>query len=155
MGFSVSASTAIIFLAAFMSVGILYTGAYSGFEQVQHASQQKADASLARQNTAINVTSVTLDTTTSPNWVNVTVRNEGSTTLSVDGTDVLLNGTYATNVASQTITGDRGTLVAGSGGTDLWLPGEELTISIRRTMSTPIHVKVVTDHGVAATEVLP
>lgn len=156
MGFSVSASTAIIFIAAFMSVGIVYTSAYNGFEQVQGATTAQQEAALDVQNTAVNITTVTHDAGATPDYVTVTVENTGSTALVVNDTDVLLNGTYQSTFESRTVTNDTGaTIVAGSGGTDLWLPGEQVTFTIRRTMSQPIHVKIVTGPGVAATEVLP
>ncbi|MFB6081567.1 MAG: fla cluster protein FlaF [Halanaeroarchaeum sp.] len=155
MGFSVSASTAIVFIAAFVSVGILYSAAYNGFEQVNDATAIKQEAGLEQQNTAINITEVTHDTTSTTDYVNVTVANVGTTALSVHDTDVLLNGTYQSTYVNRTVTTDSGTVAAGGDGTDLWLPGEELTVSIHRNMSEPIHVKVVTGPGVADAEVYP
>lgn len=155
MGFSVSASTAIIFIAAFVSVGMLYTSAYNGYEQVNGASMAAHESALDQQNTAINITSVTHNATASPDYVNVTVKNTGSTTLSVEDTDVLLNGSYQTTYVSRTVSTESGVVAAGGDGTDLWQPGERLTVSIARTITEPIHVKIVTGTGVADTEVVP
>ncbi|MFB6070198.1 MAG: fla cluster protein FlaF [Halanaeroarchaeum sp.] len=155
MGFSVSASTAIVFIAAFVSVGIMYTAAFNGYERVEDATSVEMESSLARQNTAIDVTNVTHDTSGTTDYVNVSVLNEGSTALSVTDTDVLLNGTYVDTFASRTVTTDGGTIEAGPNGTDLWLPNETLTVSIHRNVSEPIHVSVVTENGVTATEVTP
>lgn len=154
MGFSVSASTAIIFIAAFVSVGVLYTSAYNGYEQVSGASMAAQESALDQQNTAINITSVTHNATASPDYVNVTVENTGSTTLSVEDTDVLLNGSYQATYVSRTVSTESGVVAAGGDGTDLWQPGERLHLSIARTITEPIHVKIVTGTGVADTEVL-
>ncbi|MFB6134854.1 MAG: fla cluster protein FlaF [Halanaeroarchaeum sp.] len=153
MGFSVSAATAIVFIAAFVSVGVLYSAGYAGFEQVEAATDAKHENALQAQNTAINITDVVHDADQPVEYVNLTVVNQGSTTLSVNATDVLLNGTYQKSYVTRTVSTGDGTVPAGSGGTDLWLPGETLRLSIQRNMSAPIHVYVVTETGVTATEV--
>ena len=98
MGFSVSGSAAILFIAAFVSVGILYSAAFNGFEQVQDAERASDDRVLETKNTAIEVANVSYnDTGTGKLTVNVT--NNGSTTLSVSETDLLTNGTYVADDA--------------------------------------------------------
>lgn len=155
MGFSVSGSTAIVFLAAFVSVGMLYTSAYNGFEAVSDATMDQQERALATQNTAINVTDVTHDTSGTTDYVNVTVVNEGATTLHVSDSDVLLNGTYQGTVDSQTVTTTDGTVMSVPSETDLWMPGETLTVSIHENVSEPFDVRVVAGPGVTATEVVP
>ncbi|MFW5924217.1 MAG: fla cluster protein FlaF [archaeon] len=153
MGFSVSASTAIIFIAALVSVGMLYTSAYNGFESVSDATIDQHERALDTQNTAINVTNVTHDTSGTTDYVNVTVENEGSNALHVSSTDVLLNGTYVESFDSRTVETTDQAYTVSENGTDLWLPGETLHVSIHQNVSKPFEVKVVSDLGVAATEV--
>ena len=47
MGFSVSGSAAIIFIAAFVGFGILYTSAYNSFELVDTALDDKEAQEVA------------------------------------------------------------------------------------------------------------
>ncbi|AKH97835.1 hypothetical protein [Halanaeroarchaeum sulfurireducens] len=153
MGFSVSASTVIVFIAAFASVGMLYTSAYNGFEAIDDATMDQQDRALATENTAINVTDSTHDTSGTTDYVNLTVENVGSTALHVSQTDILLNGNPVTSSATVTVSTDDGTLTTGSDGTDLWLPGETLSVSIHKNSTDP-RVKIVTETGVAETEVV-
>src|SRR6056297_3044647 len=97
MGFSVSGSAAILFIAAFVSVGILYSAAFNGFEQVQDANDARNERVLEAKNTAIEISNVTYNGTDETMTVNVT--NNGSTTLSVSGTDLVSNGSYVTQSA--------------------------------------------------------
>jgi flagellar protein FlaF len=154
MGFSVSAGTAIILVAVFASVGMLYTTAYNGYEQVQDASDIEQETDVAALNTAIAITNITHNSSTDPHTVTVSATNEGTTTLSVAATDLLLNGTYKSNV-SYTIETDGGTLTAGEPGTDLWQPRESLTMTLRENMTEPLGVKLVSETGVSTTEVGP
>ncbi len=141
MGFSVSGSTAIIFLAMFISFGIVYSAAYNGFERVSDARSDHADIVLNQQNTALNITTVNY----SGGKLNVTVSNTGSTSLDVNDTDVLVDGSYVTaaDVASRNVNGDATT--------ELWLPGETLRFQIN-VSSSPTRVKVVSGPGLADTE---
>ena len=137
MGFSVSGSAAIIFLAAFVSIGILYTSAYNSFERVEAAADADAADLLEQQNTDIEIRDVTNTTIDS---VTITVENTGSTTLRVDRTDVLLNGTYQ-NPESITVDGESA---------DLWAPGETVTIDVGYEPSGTIRVTIVSGPGVSA-----
>ena len=146
MGFSVSGSAAILFIAAFVSVGILYSAAFNGFEQVQDAERASDDRVLEAKNTAIEVANVTHnDSGTGKLTVNVT--NNGSTTLSVSETDLLTNGTYVADDAYL------GRSVDGNNQTDLWMPGETYSMTVSQS-TEPDRIKVVTSNGVSATEVV-
>ena len=154
MGFSVSAGTAIILIAAFASVGLLYTTAYNGYEQVQDASNIEQETDLAAVNTAITITNISHNTSTDPHTVTVSARNEGTTTLAVTATDLLLNGTYQETV-SYTITANGETFEAGTNGTDLWQPHETLRMTLRENVTEPLGVKVVSERGVSTMGVGP
>ena len=137
MGFSVSASTAIVFAGLFLAVGILYPAVSNGYEMVNDAEVDQEDARLEMRNSAINITELSTST------INVT--NEGSTALDASEIDVVVNGEYQPR-------DDYTTGVDGNTGTDLWLPGETLNITSSAVgASTNDRVRLVTDHGLSVT----
>jgi flagellar protein FlaF len=145
MGFSVSASAAIIFAAMFISMGILYPAVANGMEDVSDARADSADVLLDQQNTAISVANVSYDAPSTT--LTVDVDNTGTTDLSLDATDVLVNNSYATPSS---------TAVEGDTDTDLWLPGERLTVTVDVSLTADgsNRVVVVTNHGISRAEVL-
>jgi len=136
MGFSVSGSTAIIFVGAALAFTTIYPAAANGFEQVSDARQASADDLLAQQNTDIAVALTTYNATT--DTLTVVVTNTGETSLAVSDTDLLVDNAYTTGSRS----------VAGDASTDLWLPGENLTVSVSSVTARPDRVRVVSEHGV-------
>ena len=143
MGFSVSGSAAILFIAAFVSVGILYSAAYNGYEQVQDADDEHGERVLEQRNTVVNITSVSYNVS-GTDQLTVNVTNEGTTTLSVSETDLLVDGIYQSEDAYADWS------VGGQSDTDFWVTGETLSITVNVT--GPSRVKIVTAPGVTATE---
>ncbi len=139
MGFSVSGSAALIFVAAFIGFGMFYSAAANSTEMVNDAREDRSDRQLERTNTDIEITTVNYNTTS--DYLNVTVENTGATELSVSDVDVLADNSYQTGYR---------TAVEGNTGTDLWLPRETLAINTT-TAPKPSQVKIVTGPGVAAT----
>jgi flagellar protein FlaF len=139
MGFSVSGSAAIIFLAAFVGFGVLYTSAYNSFELIETAADDREAELLGQQNTEIQI--VAAEAFAGNDTVTVTIENTGTTELGVNETDLLVNGTYQA---------DPSTSVEGAADSSLWLPGENLTMETSYTVSGPTRIKVVTEHGIAA-----
>lgn len=142
MGFSVSGSAAIVFIAAFVSVGILYSAAYNGYEEVTVAEDGQTDRLLQQRNTDVSIVGTSYNATETNFTVQIV--NEGSTTLSVSETDVVLDGTYQPTWESYN--------VSGSTTTDVWAPGETLNVTVSHD-TDPSRVKVVTGTGVSVTEV--
>lgn len=142
MGFSVSGATAIVFIGMIVSLGIAYSGAFNGFEQVNDAYRDDADRALDQKNTAINVTNVSWNET-GPNYLTVEIENTGAKTLSVEDTDLLVDNVYQEAFVTRA--------VDGNADTDLWLPGETLNLTVT-TDARPDRVKLVTETGVSATE---
>lgn len=143
MGFSTSAAAAVIFVGALVSLGILYPATAGSFEQVNDALGDRENRLLDQRNTDLAVESVTYNETTDEVVVNVS--NTGTTTLTANETDPLLDGTLRTANVTRA--------VEGVPGRTLWTPGETMTITVGNVTSTPGRVKVVTEHGVAvATE---
>ena len=140
MGFSVSASTAIVFAGLFLAVGILYPAVSNGFEQIQDAEVERDNAQLDLRNTQIEIHSANND--------EITVDNNGTTSLKVSEVDLILDGVYQERTSYETAIDDNDE-------TDLWLPGEQLTLEFTDTdPANPERIKVVTEHGISvATEV--
>ena len=138
MGFSVSASTAIIFAGVFLAIGVLYPAVSNGYERVTDAEIDRDDAHLDMRNTDINITNVTDS--------QIKVRNEGSTSLDADKVDLVINGVYQPR-------DDFNPEVDGDTSTSLWLPGETLAIYENGSVSWSSNdqLKLVTDHGLSVT----
>ncbi|MFC4407348.1 hypothetical protein [Haloarchaeobius iranensis] len=143
MGFSTSGSVAILFVGALVCLSTVYPVVETANERVTEATEARDDRALAEANTAVNVTDVSYNASTDTLVVNVT--NTGSTTLSVDGTDLLLDGTYVSGATTR---------VEGDSGRTIWVPGEQLQFELAGVTSEPGRVKLVTENGIAETEVL-
>ncbi|MFB6112536.1 MAG: fla cluster protein FlaF [Halodesulfurarchaeum sp.] len=140
MGFSVSGSAAIVFLAVFLGFGMLATSTFAGFERVADAKAANTDGVLEVKNTDVELVRVT---NTSTETVNITVSNTGATTLDVNDTDVILDGTY--QVPESTNISDRRS-------PELWAPGESLTFNVSYSHDETVRVKIVTGPGVSVFE---
>jgi flagellar protein FlaF len=141
MGFSVSGSFAIIFVGLLLAFGVWHTAASNSFERITEARSDRVDSTLEQRNTDVAIESVTYDGVNETLLVNAT--NTGSTSLSLDATDLLVDNEYRAGWQEQaTIDGD-------ALETDLWLPGETLSMNV--TATDPTQVKVVTGPGVADT----
>ena len=142
MGFSVSGAAAIVFAGVILGFGIMYGAASDSYERVADAERGQTDSILDMKNAAINITG----TERSGDRLTVFVNNTGATALSVNETDFILDNEYRTDWQA-------GASVNGDDGTRLWLPGERLNITVVES-DVPTRAKVVTEHGVADTEVL-
>jgi flagellar protein FlaF len=148
MGFSVSGAAAIIFISLFIAFGMWFTAASNTFEQVTEAEEMQADSTLESSNTELEITSATYNESGNRQLV-VTANNTGAEGLSLNGTDLLVDGVFVDGWQPDAE-------VEGNSGTDLWLSGEQLQITLDR--SQPQRVKLVTESGVSATatvEVFP
>jgi len=149
MGFSVSGATVVLFLGLFISFGIAYSTANNGFERVHEAYEDNAAEKLARQNTAVSFNHTAVANEGGQLYLNVTINNTGTNSLSVNDTDILIDGNYTKLTDEKMVTLE----VDGNGETDLWLPGETLRFEVE-VAAEPSLVKVVTETGVAAEEVV-
>lgn len=139
MGFSVSGSAAIVFVGMFIAFGMYYSASANSFERVTDAETDRSDSLLEQRNTHVEITTASYDTGT----LTVEVENTGASQLRLSDTDLLIDGRYETGW-------EAGASVATDDTTDLWLPGETLTITLSKD-SQPARVKVVADTGVADT----
>jgi flagellar protein FlaF len=138
MGFGVSGATAIIFLGLFIAAGTMVTTTSTTLEEVDEAREDRQERLLDRGNTEIAFESTVYNTTTGT--LNLSVANEGATTLSVNGTTLLVDNQYEPTSTAR---------VDGIASTDLWEPGETMTLNL--TVEQPTRVKIVTEQGVADT----
>jgi len=137
MGFSVSASTAVIFAGLFLALGMFYPAMANSYERVQAADANQADRALEQANTDIRLDDASKGGGGS-DPLEVTLTNTGSTSLTVSETDLLVDGTYIQRSELDT-----------DSTTDLWLPGETLDITYNPSGSfSADRVRVVTEHGV-------
>jgi flagellar protein FlaF len=143
MGFSVSGSAAIILAGMFIGFGMYYGATAESSELVSEAREDRVDDTLAEKNSDIDIQSVEY----ANDRLTVLVNNTGAESLSVNETDVLVDNTYRTDW-------ERNATVDGAGGTDLWLPREQLNVTVYPT-DTPTRVKVVAGKGVADTAEVP
>ena len=141
MGFSTSGATAIIFVGMLVAVGIAYPVLQTAHEERRTAMDDRDDRALEMRNTAIDLQTASYDGTATELTVNAT--NNGSTTLSVPATDLLVDGQYTAFDGNDTV-------VDGSDTRELWQPGETLSITVA-VDDQPDRVKLVTEYGIADT----
>ena len=123
---------------------MVYSAGANSFERVSDATQDSYERGLDQQNTAINVSEVTYQS----GDLEVNVTNTGTTSLSINATDVIVDGTYRQSFERFE--------VVGKPDSDLWLPGDTLSIRINDSgLQSGDPVKVVTEHAVAAGRVVP
>lgn len=144
MGFATSGSLLVIFTGLFIAMGMLYTTTANVAEEVDAAESAHHERAVAAQQSAVNITAAEWNATTSN--LTVAVENTGEMALSVEHTDVVVDGTYVAVEAFER------RAVAGRS-TDVWRPGERLVLedadTVAGIVTTPDRVKVVTETGVA------
>ncbi|MFB6109209.1 MAG: flagellin [Haloplanus sp.] len=146
MGFSVSASAAIIFVGMLISLGIVYPAVANGGERIEAARDDQFENTRFMRNAAIDVTNASYDAGT--DTLTVSAKNTGVTALSVTDTDVLADNEYLYPWDSHDVAGDNAT--------DVWEPGTTLTVTYQfdTDRPAPSAVVVVAEPGIADREVV-
>jgi flagellar protein FlaF len=142
MGFSVSGAAAIIFASMLVAFGMWFTATANSFDQVSESRELRTDGVLESSNTAVEIVSATYNKSGNGRLV-VEVNNTGAAGLSLNATDLLIDGAFVEGWQPDAT-------VDGNGGTDLWLAGEQLTVT-RDPATAPDRVKIITPSGVADT----
>jgi len=124
----------VVFLAAFVAFGTLYSAGSNGFDRVSGAKHASADRALERANTALVLDNASYAGGT----VSMNVTNTGTTTLSLNETTVLVDNEVRSGTRR----------VNGDAATDLWEPGETLRVTVSAG-SRPSRIDVVAGDGVA------
>ena len=132
MGISVSAGTAVILIGVFLMLGVIVPGALNAHELVTTAEEERQQHHVNQQQTDINIQSITTDNDT----MEVNATNNGTTSLSLAETSVVVDNTHRTieHTAIDNIS------------TDLWLPDETATFEVAGTGEE--HLVLVTEHGI-------
>ncbi len=146
MGFSVSGATVVLLVGLMVSLGTLYPVVDQNGQRYADAEDARENRALDRQNTDIRVVSANYTDGNAllgePDVLTVIVRNTGTTALSVEDTDLLVDGVY---------TDPTTTAVESDPNRTTWAGGENLTLTVEYDASAtaPDRVVVVTDHGVS------
>ncbi|WP_436923754.1 flagellin [Halosimplex amylolyticum] len=145
MGFSVSGSMVVVLLGLFIALGAYYGSVSNAMERVTEAREDRTDRFDRVRDTAIEITSISLlsDATCG---VEVQVNNTGDTKLLVSDTDLLVDNEYRAQWDDAVVDG---TANGTEPNTELWFPGERLTIEESGLDAAPRSVKVVSGPGVA------
>lgn len=144
MGLSVSGSLAVIILATFMMLAAVYPAASNVSETINDARSNKGEIHANQADTGINITRISYEPATDE--VNLTVENTGNTLLHVDATSILVDNEYQTesHIAS--------TVVDGDSSTNLWHPGDRLTVVTVVSEKNPTAVVVISEYDVSDRE---
>lgn len=137
MGFSVSGSLAVVVVGALIALSMAYTAGSNGFERVNDARADQSERLVERSNAGLEIANATYFT--GNDTLRVSANNTGTTSLSVNATDLIVDNTYITNAT---------TAVGRDATTDLWLPGEELRFDVGLG-SRPDAVTVVIERGLS------
>lgn len=141
MGFSVSGATVVILLGLLIGFGMFYSVADASVTRVVDAHDDRADRLLDVKNTQI--TPLEAKYNTSSGQLTGTVRNDGTTSIPISKTSVLIDGEYDTELVLA---------VESAPDSDIWMPGENLLIETESYDSAPESIKVVTADGVGASK---
>jgi flagellar protein FlaF len=144
MGFGTSGSLLVIFTGLFIAMGTLYTATANVTEEIAEADDAQQERLVGAQQTDVTIAFAEWNATSEN--LTVAVDNTGETTLSVEHTDVVVDGNYVAVEAFER-------RVVEGRATDAWRPGERLVLEDADTVAglvdTPDRVKVVTETGVA------
>lgn len=141
MGFSVTTAY-VIFTVVLLSVGATAASQYWGSqEDLETARRAQARMLEERAGTSLEVSAATYDA--GAQRYTVEVVNQGSSQLRVSDLTFLLDGTPTTAVESTDVDGDAAT--------DLWLPGETLTVMLNPVAQAPQYFQLVTRNGASVT----
>ncbi|MFO7925827.1 MAG: flagellin [Halobacteriota archaeon] len=142
MGFSVSGSAVIVFIGVMVAAGIAVPSMVGSFGSLTGAHGNQVDRGVDALNTGISIETATYDG--EPDEFTIDLKNVGSTTLGVEETSVLVDGTIP---PSSDVTTD----VEGDQTAGLWLPGDTLTVTVERVDTEPDRAKIVAENGIAET----
>jgi flagellar protein FlaF len=148
MGFSVSGAAAIIFASLFIAFGAFYTATADSFERTTEAEGAYAEDVRELRNTRINITEIKDGEPISgvnEDMVRIRVTNTGASQIELSKTDLLVNGSYVDGWHDSGNNAD----VDGDTTTNLWLPGETLSVTLDIDGDNVNRVKVVAKKGIA------
>ena len=131
----------VILIGCLIAFSAAFTVATDSLDRVSTAQDDRADRLLDRQNSAIEIGDVERSGE-DDEILTLSVTNTGSTALSIDRTDLLVDGEYSAE--EPTVTDANGET---KNETNLWLPGDTLQYELSNGAE---RVKIVTEGGVSA-----
>ena len=143
MGFSVSGSMVLVLLGLFIGLGTFYGSFSNAAEQLADAENDHRQRLDRVQHTDVAIDSVSLLSGVDCG-VEITANNTGERRLGLNRTDLLYDNEYRTGWRN-------GATIGGDADTEIWLPGEQLTITTDDLLVAPDRIKLVTGPGVADT----
>lgn len=147
MGFSVSGTFMLLLLATFIALGAITTTGANTMEAFSDARSGAAERLDAIHETDVTVTSVALSVSADCTVeADVAVNNTGSSTLSLETTTLMVDNSVQTDWRDEATVGE-------DASTDLWLPGERLTVTLSGLSHPADSVSVVTKTGVTDREI--
>lgn len=148
MGFSVSGTFVILLMGLFIALSAFYGSVSNNTERVTEAKLAQQEHSDQIHDVAFNITSVSLlsDVTCG---VQIQANNTGGEPLQLNETDLLLDNDYRQDWQSDAVVASD--TYGDEPGTELWFPGERLTIEDTAIDTAPRSVKLVSGPGVAQT----
>lgn len=145
MGFSVSGSAIIIFIGLVVAAGVAVPPLLGSVGDLSGAQGTQIEQGTDRLNTDIEIIAAVYESG-DPGTLTIELENTGTTTLSVESTDLLVDGEIQTKSEDGKQTG-----IVVEGDTDpdaqLWLPAETLEITVEAD-AEPDRIKIVTENGV-------
>ncbi|MCG7849555.1 MAG: hypothetical protein MIO93_10315 [ANME-2 cluster archaeon] len=129
MGFATSVSVAIIFIAIIIISTISYPILIKSFENIQDAKDDRHDIQMEQLNTAIEITILTK---INQNTLQITVSNEGKTTLNASRSGILVDGTYTDYTVSPS---------------GFWFPQNDAVFTVSTDTNNNHELKVITERG--------
>jgi flagellar protein FlaF len=132
MGFSVAASSAIIFIGFLFAAGILLTSMTIVIDDLKDDMDKYSEKLETQGATHFSIENATNSSTTI--FMNLT--NTGATTLKVNELEILVNGSIVTPQVSHTS-------VEGNTNTNLWAPEESLYLEVQSSTNTGERVLVI------------
>lgn len=143
MGVSVSASTAVLLVAAMISFGVVYSAEDSAQDALIHAQETMTDRQqdMLATSMQINLVYSVYNETSVFQYSNITVENTGNTVIELANIRLMVNGQFTS--FNPTILPS---LTSG-----LWMPGEMvvLQISDELRLDESNRIKVIAGNGVS------
>ncbi len=134
MGFSVSASAAIIAVALIMVLEVSMGTILPILTELDESYDALRKRAVDELQTAINIENITVESNASFHDITITVKNTGSTVIESGYVHVLINGTLTSFICDD----------------DYWFPESHYTLSVDGISgSGDQQVKVVTNNGIS------
>jgi flagellar protein FlaF len=143
MGFSVSGSTALIFVGLLIALSTLIPATLNAYDEIQEAEKEQFDKKIEASNTAVKITSVQNKSTT----VVVKAKNTGTHPLDVEDVDLLIKNTYV-SFSHDVVEADSSTMI--------WASKETINMTVQKSEFDgvdPVRAKVIVEYGKSDTEV--